>query len=82
MILSLNTIGLFSLIRFYWENPHPLVSLLRLSIYIQDSEYHGGVPDDILRPRQMVGQYIQLSSPIFCDPIGLIDRVKSSDILH
>ena len=66
---------------FYWENPHPLVSLLSAEhIYIQDSEYHGGVPDrHFIVPRQMVGQYIQLSSPIFCDPIGLIDRVKSSD---
>ena len=66
---------------FYWKNPHPLVSLLSSDhMYIQDSEYHGGVPDrHFIVPQQMVGQYIQLSSPIFRDPGGLIDRVKSSD---
>ncbi len=66
---------------FYWNIPHPSVSLLSSEhIYIQDSEYHGGVPDrHFIVPQRMVRQFAQLSSPIFCDPSGLIDRVEASD---
>ena len=66
---------------FYWNIPHPSVNLLSSDhIYIQDSEYHRGVPDrHFIVPRRMVRQFIKLSSPVFCDPCGLIDRLESSD---
>ena len=66
---------------FYWNIPHPPVNLLSSDhIYIQDSEYHGGLPDrHFIVPRRMVRKFVQLSSPIFCDPSGLIDRVEASD---
>ena len=66
---------------FYWSIPHPSLNLLsRDHIYIQDSEYHGGVPDrHFIVPQLMVRQFIQLSSPIFSHPNDLIDRVLASD---
>ena len=65
---------------FYWNIPHPSVNLLSDDhIYIQDSEYHGGVPDrHFIVPKRLVRLFIGLSSPVFCDPIGLIGRVDAS----
>ena len=80
-IISMYDWFVFSRSDFYWSNPHPSVSLLSSNhIYIQDSEYHGGVPDrHFIVPKKLVRQFIKLSSPVFCDPLDLINRVQSSD---
>ena len=65
---------------YYWNVTHPPVQMLDPNyIYIQDAEYHTGIPDrHFIVPTTMVAKFIQLATPIFSDPKNLISRAKSA----
>jgi len=65
---------------YYWNVTHPPVELLDNNyIYIQDSSYHGGIPDrHFIVPQCKVRKFIQLSAPIFSGQTELIQRAKSA----